>query len=65
MEDLAQQLGSALPAGPYSTVGGLFLAIAGHIPDEGDSVKLDGVTMTVLRMDRQRIDRLRVDTSRI
>ena len=61
VEDLADEIGVELPEGPYATVGGLFLAIAGRVPDVGDQVETDGVRMTVLKMDRRRIDRLRVE----
>ena len=62
VDELSESMGVVLPDGPYSTVGGLFLALAGDIPDEGDRVDLDGaVELTVLRMDRRRIDRVRVE----
>ena len=54
-------LGIEFPAGPYSTIGGLFLALAGHIPSEGDSADIEKVRLTVLQMDRNRIDRLRIE----
>ncbi|MEE8331772.1 MAG: hemolysin family protein [Acidimicrobiia bacterium] len=61
LEDLAEAIGVAFPDGEYSTVGGLFLDVAGRIPEVADSINLDGTELTVLRMDRHRIDRLRVD----
>lgn len=61
VEDLEDAVGRPLPRGPYSSTGGLFLAVGGAIPDVGDAVEVDGVTMTVIRMDRRRIDRVRVD----
>ncbi len=61
LEDLEEALGTRLPPGPYSTAGGLFMALAGKIPDEGDVVHTDGVALTVVAMDRNRIDRIRVD----
>lgn len=63
VEDLEDAIGLALPEGPYSSVGGLFLAIAGSIPEVGDTAEVGGVRLEVLRMDRRRIDRLRVDVS--
>lgn len=47
--------------GPYSTIGGLYLAVAGRIPDEGDNIEVDGVRLTVLQMDRNRIDKIRIE----
>lgn len=58
IEDLAAEIDRELPHGPYSTVAGFFLAVAGHVPDEGDVVHLDGIQLTVIEMDRNRVDRL-------
>ena len=64
VEELEEELGTGLPEGPYASVAGLYLTAAGRIPEVGDSLDVDGVTFTVLRMDRRRIDRMRVETSR-
>lgn len=64
LEELAEAIGIVLPEGDYTTAGGLFLAIAGRIPDEGDEVPLDGALMKVLRMDRNRIDQLKIEAMR-
>ncbi len=61
LEDLQQAIETPLPPGPYATVGGLVMALAGRIPLEGDTVDVDGVKMTVVTMDRQRVDRIRVE----
>lgn len=61
LDDLADTVGHAFPEGPYSTVGGLFLAIAGHIPSDGHQLTVDGFRMLVMRMDRNRIDRIRIE----
>ena len=58
IEDLSAEIGQSLPAGPYSTVAGFFMAAAGHVPDEGDSIDVDGVRLTVLDMERNRVDRI-------
>lgn len=63
VEDLEVAIARPLPRGPYSSTGGLFLAVGGAIPEVGDTVELEGVTMTVLRMDRRRIDRVQVDVA--
>ncbi|MGB9358952.1 MAG: hemolysin family protein [Acidimicrobiia bacterium] len=60
IEDLASELDRELPGGPYSTVAGFFMAIAGHVPDEGDSIEVDGIRLTVLDMERNRVDRIDV-----
>ncbi|MGI9609319.1 MAG: hemolysin family protein, partial [Acidimicrobiia bacterium] len=61
IEDVEEVIGLEFPEGPYSTIGGLYLAVAGHIPDEGQHVDVDRVRLIVLQMDRNRIDRLRIE----
>jgi putative hemolysin len=61
IEDLVAVIGSVLPEGPYSTAGGLLMAVAGRVPSEGDVIRLDGLRFTVLQMDRNRIDRIQVE----
>ncbi len=63
LEDLAAELDAELPNGPFSTVAGLFLATAGNVPDEGDTVVVEGFRLTVLQMDKNRVDRIRIDTT--
>ena len=36
------------------------MAVAGHVPDETDSIEVDGVRLTVLDMERNRVDRIDV-----
>lgn len=60
VEDLSDALGVDLADGPYSSVGGLYLAFSGRIPDAGDRIDIEGFTFRVIRMDRRRIDRLQV-----
>lgn len=62
LEELADEVDVDLPEGEYATAGGLFLHLAGRIPEEGDTVPCNGLTLTVIRMDRNRIDRLKVET---
>ena len=49
------------PEGPYSTLGGLFLSVAGHIPSDGHQLTIEDYRLVVMRMDRNRIDRIRVE----
>jgi CBS domain containing-hemolysin-like protein len=60
-EDLESELGIDLPDGPYATVAGLYLYLAGRIPQEGDLVTFDGLTLTVISMERNRIAKIRVE----
>lgn len=61
IEDLEAAVGCRFPSGPYSTVGGLVMAIAGRIPEEGDKIDAHVCVFTVLTMDRNRIDRVQVE----
>jgi magnesium and cobalt exporter, CNNM family len=60
VEMLAQEIERSIPEGPYTTVAGLFMAHAGRVPEEGDTVDVDGIGLTVLQMDRNRVDRVDV-----
>jgi putative hemolysin len=61
VDDLSEELGVQLPEGPYTTVAGLILDLAGRIPSEGDAVDSDGFRLVVTRMDRNRVDRVHVE----
>jgi putative hemolysin len=63
IEELEATIGVDLPSGPYATVAGLFLALAGRIPSDGDTVHVGEVTLRVRQMDRNRIDKIRVERS--
>ena len=58
--ELAAVLGHPLHQGPFSTIAGLVLDLAGRIPAAGDAVEADGITLTVTAMDRNRVDRVRI-----
>jgi len=61
IDDLKEALVHDFPDGPYSTIGGLFLAVAGDIPSDGHQLTIDRYRMVVMRMDRNRIDRIRIE----
>ena len=63
VDELGTALGTGLPAGPYATVAGLILDLAGRIPTEGDEVTVRGFTITVMAMDRRRVDRVRIQAT--
>ena len=60
IEDVADLVGVVMPAGPYTTVAGMLMAVAGRVPGEGDNIRIDGLRFTVLQMDRNRIDRIQI-----
>jgi CBS domain containing-hemolysin-like protein len=61
VDELAGELGGVIPDGPYATVAGLILDLAGRIPGEGDPVEIEGFRLVVTRMDRNRIDRVQIE----
>jgi putative hemolysin len=60
LDDFAELTGLRLPEGPYETVAGFVLAELGRLPQVGDSVEVEGRTLTVLELDGRRIARLLV-----
>nr|WP_231861754.1 MULTISPECIES: hemolysin family protein [Frankia] len=59
-DEAVEATGVRLPEGPYETVAGLVLARLGHLGAVGEHVEVDGVTLTVVAVDRHRIDRVRL-----
>jgi CBS domain containing-hemolysin-like protein len=57
VDDLNERFGTAAEP-EYDTVGGLVLEVAGHIPVVGESVEIDGVRLTVDRIEGNRIRQL-------
>ena len=56
-------LGITLPEGPYTTVAGLALDRLGHLPQEGETVWVDGWQLEVLAVEHRAITRLRLTPS--
>jgi putative hemolysin len=65
VDDADELLGAELPQGPWDTVGGLLLDLAGRVPDEGDSVEVDGFRLTALEVRGRRIGRVRIEPTRL
>jgi CBS domain containing-hemolysin-like protein len=60
VDDLDELLGTDLPDDEWDTVGGLVFGLLGHVPDEGESVELDGLRFTAERVQGRRIARVLV-----
>ena len=60
LEDFTEQTGIALEDGAYETVAGYLIARLGRIPEVGDSVDADGLTLEVAEMSGQRVTRIAV-----
>ncbi len=59
-DEVAEQTGLEIPDGEYETIAGFVVSRLGRIPQEGDTVTLDGWQLTVERMDRHRVAELRL-----
>jgi CBS domain containing-hemolysin-like protein len=55
VERFADAVGVELPDGDYETVAGLVMHDLGRIPESGETLQLDGVSLTVTRMEGVRI----------
>jgi putative hemolysin len=60
LDDFEDETGIELPEGPYETVAGFVLAELGRLPRVGETVEVEGRTLSVLELDGRRIARLRV-----
>jgi CBS domain containing-hemolysin-like protein len=55
-----EQFGAHLPTGAWDTLGGLLFDLLGHVPEEGESVEVDGLRLVADRVKGRRIERVRV-----
>ena len=60
LSELTEVLGADLPSGRWRTVGGLIFTLLGRVPDEGESLDVDGHCLLVERVQRRRIARVLV-----
>jgi magnesium and cobalt exporter, CNNM family len=60
VDDADALLDAELPQGAWDTVGGLMMDLVGRVPDEGDSVEVDGLRLTALDVRGRRIGRVRI-----
>ncbi len=60
VDEVRERLDIDIPEGEYVTLGGFILDALGHIPLEGESVRLEGWELTVHEMHKRRIARVLV-----
>lgn len=58
LNDLEDSIGIKLESEDYDSLGGYVIELLDHLPQEGETVKKDGVTLKVMSMDKNRIDRV-------
>lgn len=57
LDDLAEELGRALPEGPYETLSGLIMHHLGRMPLAHDLIQLEKFRITVINMEGKRVGR--------
>ncbi len=60
LDELNDLLHLELPEGDWDTVGGLVFDLLGHVPAEGETVKVDGHVLRAERVQGRRIGRVRI-----
>jgi CBS domain containing-hemolysin-like protein len=60
VDDLNDVLGAELPQEGWDTVGGLVFGTLGRIPVEGETIELNGVAITVERVQGRRVGKVLV-----
>jgi len=60
VDEVNDLLGANLPAGDWDSIGGLVLAIAGHVPSEGESIEVDGHLLVAEKLQGRRIGSVRI-----
>jgi len=60
VDELAERLGTELPAGDFHTVGGLVINVSGRIPAVGDEIEISGHVFRVTRGTDRRVLTLEV-----
>ncbi|MEX1177265.1 MAG: hemolysin family protein [Nitriliruptor sp.] len=63
VDDLNQLLATDLPEEGWDTVGGLVFGTLGRVPRQGERVELDGVELTVERLQGRRVAKVLVRTA--
>ena len=60
LSDLSDSIGIKLESEDYDSLGGYVIELLDHLPDEGETVKKDGITFRVVSVDKNRIERVAI-----
>ena len=60
LSDLEDSIGIKLESEDYDSLGGYVIELLDHLPDEGETVKKDGITFRVMSVDKNRIERVAI-----
>ncbi len=58
--EVSEALGTDLPDEEWDTVGGLILNLLGHVPEEGETVRFQGLELRTERVQGRRIASVRI-----
>jgi putative hemolysin len=65
VDDVVERLGIELPEGEYVTLGGYLFDGFGHIPEEGESLVVEGWELRVVEMEKRRIAKVVARQTRV
>jgi putative hemolysin len=60
VDEVSEALGTELPDEEWDTVGGLILNLLGHVPEEGETVRFQGLELRTERVQGRRIASVRI-----
>lgn len=60
ISDFNKELNVCLESEDYDTIGGYVLGVLGHVPETGESVSFNGLTVTVMTAEKNRIRMMKV-----
>ncbi len=60
IDEVSEVLGTELPDAEWDTVGGLVFNLLGHVPEEGESVRFQGLELRTERVQGRRIASVRI-----
>jgi putative hemolysin len=63
LDGFADETGIELPHGPYETIAGYLVARLAHLPEIGESVRVDHHRLTVVELDGHRVARVRLSAA--
>lgn len=60
LSDLSDSIGIKLESEDYDSLGGYVIELLDHLPEEGETVKKDGITFRVVSVDKNRIEKVAI-----
>ncbi len=60
IDEVNEIVHTKLPSGDWDSIGGLVFNLLGHVPSQGESVEVDGFSLTAEKIQGRRIGRVRI-----